>query len=61
MPAAPTEAQVRRAVKGALSAGFAVGAVEIAPDGTIRILPDSKKRAQHDAINPADLIDMSQP
>lgn len=47
MPAAtPTEAQVRRAVKGALSAGFAVGAVEIKPDGTIRILPESPTPAQ---------------
>lgn len=59
--ATPTEAQVRRAVKGALSAGFAVGAVEIAPDGTIRILPDAKRSGQDSAMNPADLIDMSQP
>lgn len=50
--AAPTEAQVRRAVKGALSAGFAVGAVEIAPDGTIRILPDARPPATKDARKP---------
>lgn len=61
MPTAPTELQVRRAVKGALSAGFVVGAVEISPDGTIRILPDAQSSVQHDAANPADLIDMSKP
>lgn len=34
-----TEADVRRAVKGAMIAGLTVGAVEVRKDGTIRILP----------------------
>lgn len=34
-----TEADVRRAVKGALVAGLRIGAVEVLRDGTIRILP----------------------
>ena len=47
MPAATlTQAQIKRAVKGALEAGFAVGAVEITKDGTIRLLPESGKPAQ---------------
>lgn len=52
-----TKTQVRRAVEGALAAGIAVGAVEISPDGTIRIVPASKT----EPINPADLIDMRAP
>ena len=34
-----TEARIGRAVKGAMDRGFPVGAVEVLPDGTIRILP----------------------
>jgi hypothetical protein len=34
-----TEARIRRAVKGAIDGGVLVGAVEVLPDGTIRILP----------------------
>ena len=34
-----TEARIRRVVKGAIDGGFPVGAVEVLPDGTIRILP----------------------
>lgn len=45
MTAQPTQAQIKRAVKGALDGGLPVGAVEIKPDGTIRILPDNEKPA----------------
>lgn len=38
-----TEAQIRRAVKGAMDAGLPVGAVEIAQDGTIRLLIEQPK------------------
>lgn len=38
-----TEAQIRRAVKGAMDAGLPVGAVEVSQDGTIRILPAPPK------------------
>jgi len=34
-----TEARIRRAVKGLIDGGFLVGAVEVLPDGIIRILP----------------------
>lgn len=37
--AAFTEADVRRAVRGAIIAGFNLGAVEVLRDGTIRLLP----------------------
>lgn len=40
-----TEAQIRRAVKGAIDAGLPVGAVEVLKDGTIRILPTEPKPA----------------
>jgi hypothetical protein len=49
-----TEAQVRRAVKGALDAGFAIGAVEIKKDGTILILPDNEEKTQDDTRKPKD-------
>lgn len=52
MPAAkPSQAQITRAVKGAMQGGFPVGAVEVCPDGTIRILPAAQKPAQ-DAPGP---------
>lgn len=34
-----TEAQISRAIKGALKAGLDIGEVKVDPDGTIRILP----------------------
>jgi hypothetical protein len=34
-----TEADVRRAIKGAIDGGLQVGSVEVLRDGTIRILP----------------------
>ncbi|WP_212525895.1 hypothetical protein [Actibacterium sp. MT2.3-13A] len=47
-----TEAQVRRAVKGALAAGLPIGEVKIDPDGTIRILPAAEEKAQSDQREP---------
>lgn len=47
--AAPTQAQIRRAVKGALDAGFQIGAVEVTQSGTIRILPPGAIPVQREA------------
>ena len=45
MPAArPTEAAIARAISGAIKGGMQVGVVEVRPDGTIRILPESGAR-----------------
>lgn len=51
-----TEAKVRRAVKGAMDAGLPIGAVEIMPDGTIRLLPEQQPTDQD--MNSVDLVDM---
>lgn len=51
--AAVTEAQIRRAVKGAIGAGVAVGAIEVDPKtGTIRILPKPPKPEKTDPREP---------
>ena len=47
-----TEAKIRRAVKGALDGGFPVGAVEVLPDGTIRILPMQQAPSPQDKRKP---------
>ncbi|MBL3569874.1 MULTISPECIES: hypothetical protein [Rhodovulum] len=47
-----TEAQVRRAVKGATDAGWTVGEVRVEPDGTIRLLPVAKESPQPDERTP---------
>lgn len=47
-----TEAQVRRAVKGALAGGLKIGEVKIDPDGTIRILPAAPEKTQPDDREP---------
>lgn len=49
-----TEAQIRRAVKGALDAGFPVGIIEVVlSDGqTIRILPEQIEPAKKDKRKP---------
>lgn len=49
---APTEAQVRRVVKGAMAAGFPVGSVEVTTDGTIRILPAEAKPVKAETRKP---------
>lgn len=41
-----TKADVARALKAAEAAGFTVGAVEIAHDGTIRILKDAGNKVE---------------
>jgi len=47
MPAARvTQAEVARAIRGAVQAGFEIGAVEVRPDGAIRILPKPDEPAQ---------------
>lgn len=55
MPKRPSnfrQSDVERAVKAALNAGLAVGAVELTPDGTIRIVganqPEPAKESPFD-------------
>ena len=45
----PRQADVTRAVKGAIAAGFDVGAIEIGPDGGIRIVRANEKAKNSDA------------
>lgn len=47
-----TEAQVRRAVKGAIAAGIRIGEVQVDPNGTIRILPATSEKPQADDREP---------
>lgn len=47
------QADVARALKGALAAGFEVGAVEIGADGQIRIVAASKA-IDNSSLNPFD-------
>lgn len=47
-----TQAEVRRAVEGAVKGGFAVAGVEIAKDGTIRLLASATKSEQADEREP---------
>lgn len=47
MPAArPTEALIARALRAWRAAGLEVGAIEVAPDGTVRILASPPASAQ---------------
>ena len=49
MPTPPTrntEAKIRRAIRAAIEAGVSVGSVEVAPDGTIRLLLDGAEPTQ---------------
>lgn len=48
-----TQADVARALKGALAAGLDVGAVEISPTGEIRIAA-ARKAAENSPLNPFD-------
>lgn len=50
-PARVTQAQIKRAVKGALEAGLPVGCVEVTADGTIRLLPDAPKQTVKSAVD----------
>ncbi|WP_456390437.1 hypothetical protein [Profundibacter sp.] len=53
MPAVSfTQAEIRRAVKGVIDGGMTIGSVEIMKDGTIRILPITKEKAQPDQREP---------
>lgn len=47
-----TQADVAKALKGALAAGFDVGAVEIGTDGMIRIVHRGK--AEENSLDPFD-------
>ena len=51
-PATFTQSDVSRALKGAESAGFEVGEVQIERDGTIRLLPKATDTAQADERTP---------
>ena len=46
-PARCTEAELKRAIKAMLATGH--GAVEILPDGTIRLIPNMLKPPEDDA------------
>lgn len=58
MPAVPapkprqTEARIKRTIRAALDAGLAIGAVEVAPDGTIRLLRATGDVAQSEQRTP---------
>jgi hypothetical protein len=43
-----TEAQVKRAIKGAQAAGLPIGSVEITKSGSIKITPQIDKTSKHD-------------
>lgn len=47
-----TEAQIRRAVAGALAAGLPIGEVIIGKDGSIRILPKAEEPPTPDVRKP---------
>lgn len=51
------EPRIRNAIKAAQSCGLVV--IAIAPDGTVKVA--EKATTPSNAINPADLIDMSRP
>lgn len=53
-PASIKQADITRYIKGAKSAGFEVGAVKIAPDGTVTLVPASE--APHQGDNPCDRL-----
>lgn len=46
-----TQAEIKRAVKGAIDAGMKVGCVEVDRDGTIRLLPESPKPREATAVD----------
>lgn len=47
-----TEASIRRAVKGAMDAGFTLAAVEVDKNGTIRLLQADPQPVQSDLRKP---------
>ncbi|KIC61016.1 hypothetical protein RM53_00045 [Brevundimonas nasdae] len=47
-----TQADVRRALKGAQDAGFDVGAIEIRPDGVMQIMRQTQPSASTVPIDP---------
>lgn len=52
MPAVKvTKAEITRAIKAWVSCGFEAGGVEIAPDGTIRVLAKTAEPAQSSNID----------
>jgi hypothetical protein len=53
-PARFTEADVRRAIRGAQKAKIAIAAVEIAPNGCIRVIPGIPTPVAASATNPLD-------
>lgn len=53
-PARFTEADVRRAIRGAMKARIPIAAVEIAPNGCIRVIPGVPEPVAVSAPNPLD-------
>lgn len=51
-----TNTLIRNTLEAAMAAGLKVGAIEVTPDGTVRVL--SKDAVSDQTVNPADLIDM---
>lgn len=46
-----TQAEITRVIKAWTGCGFELGAVEVGPDGTIRVLAKSEKPTQSSKIN----------
>jgi hypothetical protein len=55
-PARFTAADVRRAIRGAINARISIAAVEIAPDGCIRVIPGVPEPVAVSAPNPWDSV-----
>lgn len=51
LPSTLRQHDLRRAIRAATEAGLPIRAVEVAPDGTIRILTDEAPPAPFDALS----------
>lgn len=56
-----TETDVRRAVQGAVKGGVTVAGVEIAPDGTIRLIAAPVRAKDMLDADPVDLVTWRRP
>lgn len=51
LPSTLRQMDLRRAIRAATEAGLPIRAVEVAPDGTIRLLTDAAPPAPFDALS----------